>query len=109
MTREQKMQALINVLGFDEAMKLAPGLVDDTPGNTADDTAAEAAWEAAEEAKAASTNPFVRGKNFSLDRQGQLYRNPKTRMLAISLAKSAGILLKDDPSQRDLHARIYEH
>jgi hypothetical protein len=31
-TREQKMQTLLNTLGFDEAMRLAPGLTDDPAG-----------------------------------------------------------------------------
>jgi len=101
-TREQKMQVLINTLGFDEAMKLAPGLTDDATGDSEADKAAK---EAADEARAASKNPFIRGEHFSLAEQARLYRNPKTRDLAIRLAAKAGTKLKAEPTQQDLHAR----
>ena len=102
-TRDEKMKMLITTLGFDEAMKLAPGLTDDATGNSdADKIAAEQAALA----NAASTNPFKKGENFSLKKQGELYKNPKTRDLAIRLAKAAGITLKDNPLQNDLNAHF---
>jgi hypothetical protein len=54
-TRKQKLQTLLNTLGFDEAMRLAPGLTDDASGDSAAD---KAAADEAAAAKAASTNPF---------------------------------------------------
>lgn len=104
-TREQKMQTLLNTLGFDEAMKLAPGLIDDANGG--DSAADKAAAEAAAEAKAASTNPFVRGEHFSLAEQSRLYKNEKTRGLAIRLAKKAGITLPENPTHQELNAKIW--
>lgn len=103
-TREQKMQLLINTLGFDEAMKIAPGLTDDATGDSAAD---KAAAEAAEEARAASKDPFVKGEHFNLAEQGRLYKNPKTRDLAIRLAKKAGVTLKPEPTKQDLEGRIW--
>lgn len=103
-TREQKMQTLLNTLGFDEAMKLAPGLTDDAAGDSAAD---KAAAEAAEAARAASTNPFIRGEHFSLAEQSRLYKDPKTRGLAIRLAKKAGITLPENPTAQDLTGKIW--
>lgn len=102
-TREQKLQTLLNTLGFDEAMRLAPGLTDDASGDSAAD---KAAAEAAAEAKAATSNPFIRGPNFSLAEQARLYKNPKTRALAVRLAAKAGVKLKDEPLQNDLDAHF---
>jgi len=102
-TREDKMKMLISTLGFDEAMKLAPGLTDDANGDSAAD---KAAAEQAALSKAASTNPFKKGEHFSLTEQGRLYKDPKTRKLAISLAKSAGITLPDTPLRNDLDAHF---
>jgi hypothetical protein len=85
------MQGLINLLGLDEAMKLAPNLTDDA---IADSAADKAANEQAELVRAASNNPFIRGENFSLAEQGRLYRNPKTRDLCIRLAAKAGTTLR---------------
>jgi len=102
-TREEKMRTLLNTLGFDEAMRLAPGLTDDAAG---DSEADKAAAEAAAAAKAESKNPFKRGEHFSLSEQGRLYRDPKTRALAIRLAKAAGVTLKENPLQNDLDAHF---
>ena len=102
-SREEKLTMLLRTLGYDEAMRLAPGLTDDAIG---DSDADKAAAEAAATAKAESTNPFVKGPNFSLAEQGRLYRNPKTRALAVRLAAKAGIKLKDQPLQNDLDAHF---
>lgn len=104
-TKEQKLITLVNTLGFDEAMRLAPSLTDDAAGS-GDDAAAKAAEAESKAAKEASSkNPFVRGPHFSLAEQSRLYKDPKTRSLAISLAKSAGVTLPDTPRPQDLNAR----
>lgn len=102
-TREEKLKMLLTTLGYDEAMRLAPGLTDDASGDSAAD---KAAAEAAAEAKASSKNPFVRGEHFSLAEQARLYKNPKTRALAVRLAAKAGIKLKDEPLANDLDAHF---
>lgn len=104
-TRIDKAHRLLDTLGFDEAIKIIPALTDDSDGeDEASKAAARDAAKAAELAKAQSANPFVKGPNFSLKEQGRLYRNPKTRALAIGLAKSAGVKLPDMPTHFDLNA-----
>jgi hypothetical protein len=103
-TREQKMQVLINTLGFDEAMKLAPNLVDDA---VAEGAAEKAAADEAELARAASKNPFIKGEHFNLAEQGRLFKNEKTRGLAVRLAAKAGLTLPENPSHRDLNAKAW--
>ena len=109
-TRIDKLHRLIDTLGFDEALKIAPTLKDDDDGSNSGDAAtrdaARAAAHAAEIQRASSTNPFARGKNFSLTEQARLYSNEKTRKLAISLAKSQGITLPENPTARDLRAKL---
>lgn len=108
-TRTEKLARLIETVGFDEALKLAPTLQDDGDSGSTPEArdAARAAAHDAEVKKVASSNPFVKGPHFSLREQGRLYANEKTRKLAIALAKSAGITLPENPTQRDLVARAY--
>jgi hypothetical protein len=113
-TKEQKMQILLNTLGFDEAMRVAPTLTDDADGGSAAD---KAAAEEAALAKAATTNPFVRGPNFNMRQQARLYANEKTRPLAIRLAKagasscrkfrSAAILMRERDHR--WHEKVSDH
>jgi hypothetical protein len=97
------MHRLIDVLGLDAALKYAAdnGLKQSTSSDALDGGGRDAA-RAAELAKASSTNPFVKGANFSLKEQGRLYKNPATRLLAVSLAKSAGVTLPENPTHFDL-------
>jgi len=71
----------------------------------AEKTAANGGDKAAD--KTPSTNPFKRGEHFSLAEQGRLYSDPKTRSLAISLAKSAGIILPEKPTQQQLTGKVW--
>ena len=101
-TREQKLRVLLQTMSFDEAMQIAPTLKDDVDGDPAADKAAE---EAAAVARAESKNPFRRGEHFNMVEQGRLYKNPKTRDLAIRLAKAAGVKLPENPINSDINPR----
>jgi hypothetical protein len=104
---DTKLLALVNVLGAEKAIAYATA----NPSEFKDaipaaDAATRDAARAAEHAKIASTNPFVKGPNFSMKEAGRLLTNPATRTLAIGLAKAANFKLPDrELTKADLNAR----